>query len=58
MAQLSPSLFPKFNNLVDKIVENNLHLGMHSEVWEDLENLKHANMIEEALKSKCDCLPM
>ena len=44
------SIFPKFNNLVDEILENNMHLGLHCEIWENKENVKHANKIEEALE--------
>ena len=44
------SFFPKFNNIVDEIIETNTHLGLHCEVWENSENPNHANMIEEALE--------
>ena len=44
------SIFPKFNNLVDEILENEMHLGLHSEVWEDKEKAAHANTIEVALE--------
>ena len=44
------SIFPKFNNLVDEILENQMHLGLHSEIWEDKEKPAHANAIEEALE--------
>ena len=44
------SVFPKFNNLVDEILENDMHLGLHCEIWENKENKAHANMIEEALE--------
>ena len=27
------SIFPKFNNLVDEILENDMHLGLHCEIW-------------------------
>ena len=43
------SIFPKFNNVIDKIMENEMHLGLHSEVWEDRE-AAHANAIEGALE--------
>ena len=43
-------LFPKFGNIVDEILENKMHLGLHSEVWEDKENPVHAQAIEEALE--------
>ena len=43
------SIFPKFNNLVDEILENDMHLGLHCEIWENKENTSHANKIEEAL---------
>ena len=43
------SIFPKINNLVDEILENEMHLGLHSEIWEDKEKAAHANSIEEAL---------
>ena len=42
------SIFPKFNSLVDEILENEMHLGLHSDIWEDKENITHANLIEEA----------
>ena len=44
------SIFPKFNNLVDELLENDMHLGPHSEIWEDKEKAAHANTIEEALE--------
>ena len=44
------SIFPKFNNLVDEILENEMHLGLHSEIWEDKEKVAHAKSIEEALE--------
>jgi hypothetical protein len=44
------SIFPKFNNLVDEIIENQMHLGLHSEIWQDKEKAAHANAIEEALE--------
>ena len=27
------SIFPKFNNLVDEILERDMHLGLHCEIW-------------------------
>ena len=44
------SIFPKFNNLVDEIIENEMHLGLHSEIWESKENKDYTNKIEEALE--------
>ena len=44
------SIFPKFNHLVDEILENEMHLGLHCEIWENKENIAHANKIEEALE--------
>ena len=44
------SLFPKFGNLVDELIENKMHLGLHSQVWENMEKVAHANTIEEALE--------
>ena len=44
------SIFPKFNNLVDEILELDMHLGLHCEIWENKENIAHANKIEEALE--------
>ena len=44
------SIFPKFNNLVDEILELEMHLGLHCEIWENKENVAHANLIEEALE--------
>ena len=44
------SIFPKFNNLVDEILENDMHLGLQSEIWEVKDKAAHANKIEEALE--------
>ena len=44
------SLFPKFYHLVDEILEMDIHLGLHCEIWEDTDNPTHTNMIEEALE--------
>ena len=44
------SIFPKFNHLIDKVLEMNMQLGLHSEVWEDSENSLHANKVEVALE--------
>ena len=44
------SIFPKFKNLVDELLENQMHLGIHSEIWEDKKKAAHANMIEENLE--------
>ena len=44
------SIFPKFKNLIDEILENDMHLGLHSEVWENKTNNAHAHSIEEALE--------
>ena len=44
------SIFPKFNNLIDELVECQMHLGLHSEIWEDKENLDHMQKVEEALE--------
>ena len=44
------SLFPKFNNLIDELIENEMHLGLHSEIWEDGSNVAHKNKVEEALE--------
>ena len=44
------SLFPIFNNLVDEILENDMQLGLHSEIWEDRESKAHAAQVEEALE--------
>ena len=44
------SIFPKFNNLIDEILELDMHLGLHCKIWEDKENVVHANKIEEALE--------
>ena len=35
---------------MDEILENEMHLGLHSEIWEDKEKAAHANTIEEALE--------
>ena len=44
------SIFPKFNSLIDELIECEMHLGLHSEIWESKENLDHKNKIEEALE--------
>ena len=44
------SMFPKFGNLIDEIMENDMHLGLHSEVWENSDNLSHAQAIEKAFE--------
>ena len=44
------SIFPKFQNLVDELLENEMHLGIHSEIWEDVRKAAHANTIEKALE--------
>ena len=44
------SIFPKFNNLIDELIEFEMHLGIHSEIWENKENVDHKNKIEEALE--------
>ena len=44
------SIFPKFYNLIDEIVECEAHLGLHSEIWEDKENDDHKVKVEEALE--------
>ena len=44
------SIFPKFNNLIDELIECEMHLGIHSEIWENKENVNHQNKIEEALE--------
>ena len=41
------SIFPKFRNLVDELLENQMHVGIHSEIWEDRRKAAHANIIEE-----------
>ena len=44
------SLFPKFRNLLDEILEMNMQLGLHSEIWEKKKNIHHQRMIEEAFE--------
>ena len=44
------SIFPKFQNLVDELIECEMHVGIHSEIWEDKEKPEHKNKIEEALE--------
>ena len=44
------SIFPKFNHLIDELIECDVQVGIHSEIWEDNENLEHKNKIEEALE--------
>ena len=44
------SIFPKFNNLVDELIENEMHLGLHSEIWENCKKIAHTNKIEEAFE--------
>ena len=42
------SLFPKFENVIDEMLENEMHLGLHSEVWEVKDKREHTNHIEQA----------
>ena len=44
------SFFPKYRNFVEAMKTLGLTLGLHSEIWEDKENKKHAEYIEEALE--------
>ena len=44
------SLFPKFYNFLDEMLEVNMQLGLHSEIWEDKENSHHQHKIEEAFE--------
>ena len=44
------SIFPKFEHLVDELLEMDMHLGLHCETWEDSENTGHSNKIEEAFE--------
>ena len=44
------SFFPKFFNFIEAMKTLDLALGLHSEIWERLENKMHQNKIEEALQ--------
>ena len=44
------SIFPKFQSLIDELMECEMHVGIHSEIWEDKEKSEHKNKIEEALE--------
>ena len=44
------SVFPKFHSLIDELVECEMHVGLHSEIWEDKEKVEHKDKIEEALE--------
>ena len=44
------SVFPKFSSLIDELTEYEVHVGIHSEIWEDKEKLDHKNKIEEAFE--------
>ena len=44
--------FPKFNNFVEAMETKGFTLGLHSEIWEDLEKRSHRNSIEEAFELK------
>ena len=44
------SIFPKFNSLVDELLECEMNVGLHSEIWEDKEKIEHKEKIEEALE--------
>ena len=44
------SFFPKFRNFLDEMLEMNMVLGLHSEIWEDKENSSHQNLIQEAFE--------
>ena len=46
------SFFPKINNFSEAMETLGLTLGLHSEIWEDMENKSHRNSIEEALELK------
>ena len=44
------SIFPKFNSLIDELIECEMHLGLHYEIWEVKEKKEHKNKIEEAFE--------
>ena len=44
------SVFPKFNSLIDELIECKMHIGLHSEIWEVKEKLEHKNKVEEAFE--------
>ena len=44
------SIFPKFQSLIDELIECEMHVGIHSEIWEDKEKPEHKNKVEEALE--------
>ena len=44
------SVFPKFNSLIDELIECEMHIGLHSEIWEEKEKVEHKNKIEEAFE--------
>ena len=46
------SLWSKINNLAEDIIERSVDISFLSEVWEQKENLKHQNRIEEMLELK------
>ena len=44
------SVFPKFQHLIDELIECDVQVGIHTEIWESNENNEHKNKIEEALE--------
>ena len=44
------SIFPKFSSLIDELLECEIHVGIHSEIWEDNEKIEHKNKVEAALE--------
>ena len=44
------SIFPKFNSLVDELLECDVKVCLHSEIREDKEKNEHKEKIEEALE--------
>ena len=44
------SIFPKFSSLINELLECEIHVGIHSEIWEDNEKIEHKNKVEEALE--------
>ena len=44
------SLFPKFHSFLDEMIEMDMQLGLHSEIWEVSENKNHQQSVEEAFE--------
>ena len=46
------SLWPRFKNTLDELLELNAHIGFHCEVWEDKQNKNQQYQLEKAYELK------